>query len=55
MVEIRWTDQSLEDIESIAEFIARDSEKYAKIQTARFFETAAILENKPNVVELSLN
>lgn len=37
MVEVRWTSQALEDIRSIAEFISRDSVKYAEIQVARFF------------------
>jgi len=33
MVKINWTPQSSYDIDNIAEFIAKDSEKYAKIQT----------------------
>jgi len=32
MVKIIWTDQAIEDINNIAEFIAKDSEKYAKIE-----------------------
>jgi toxin ParE1/3/4 len=47
MAEIRWTDQALLDIENIAEFIAKDSETYAKIMVERFFEEAEILENFP--------
>jgi toxin ParE1/3/4 len=47
MVEIRWTLQSLEDIENIAEFIAKDSEKYAKIQVQRFFDCVEILRTQP--------
>lgn len=31
MAEIRWTNQAVEDLESIANFIARDSENYAKM------------------------
>lgn len=31
MAEIRWTNQAVDDLESIAEFIARDSENYAKM------------------------
>ena len=30
MVEVRWTFEALEDLESIAEFIARDSPHYAQ-------------------------
>jgi len=31
MADIRWTDQAVEDLQSIADFIARDSENYAKM------------------------
>jgi toxin ParE1/3/4 len=48
MVEIRWTDQSLEDINNIAEFIAKDSERYAKIQVQRFFDKTEVLIYHPN-------
>jgi len=47
MVDVRWTDQSLEDIENIAEFIAKDSQKYARIQVQRFFERTEILLTHP--------
>jgi addiction module RelE/StbE family toxin len=47
MAEIRWTDQSLIDIENIAEFISKDSERYASIQVERFFEETEILKTFP--------
>ena len=47
MVEIRWTDQSLIDIENIAEFIAKDSKRYASIQVERFFQETDILVTFP--------
>lgn len=47
MAEVKWTAQALYDIETIAEFIARDSEKYAKIQVERFFQKVQILETFP--------
>lgn len=47
MVTIKWTEQSIQDIENIASFIASDSERYAKIQTNRFFEIVSILVNHP--------
>lgn len=47
MVKIIWSDQSIDDINNIAEFIAKDSEKYAKIQVKRFFDRTIILENHP--------
>lgn len=47
MVEVRWTPQSIEDIGNVAEFISKDSRKYALIQVQYFFEAAEILENFP--------
>jgi len=47
MVKITWTEQSLNDVENIAQFIATDSEKYAKVQVARFFNQSLILETFP--------
>ena len=64
MVEVKWTSQSLEDINNISEYIAKDSPRYAQIQVDDFFETAKILEifpeagriipemNKPSLREL---
>ncbi len=45
--EVNWTPQSLEDIDNIASFIAKDSLHYAKIQTERFFEKVKVLEQHP--------
>ena len=36
MVEVNWASQSIEDIENIAAYIAKDSEKYAQIQVQDF-------------------
>jgi toxin ParE1/3/4 len=47
MVEVKFTDQSLTDIDNIAKFIASNSEKYAKIQVQRFLERIEILETNP--------
>ena len=47
MVEINWTKQSIQDIDKIAEFIAKDSDHYAKVQVQRFFSAAKILEKQP--------
>ncbi len=46
MDKIRWTDQAIDDIENIAEFISKDSIKYAKIQVQRFFDITGILEKQ---------
>ena len=47
MVKVNWTTQSIEDIRSIAEFIAKDSSKYANLQVDLFFANAQLLENFP--------
>lgn len=47
MVKIIWSDRSIEDINNIAEFIAKDSTKYAKIQVQRFFDRIEILIAHP--------
>jgi plasmid stabilization system protein ParE len=49
MVQINWTLQSIEDIESIAEFIAKDSVKYAQIQVVSFFESVENLKAYPKI------
>ena len=49
MVTINWTSQSIIDIENIAEFIAKDSERYAKIQTLRFFEAVEVLQTNSEI------
>lgn len=49
MVEVRWTDQSLADIENIAGFIAKDSIRYSKIQVQRFIDSTKILKTQPNL------
>ena len=47
MVEVRWTVQSIEDIKSIAEFIEKESSKYADSQVDSFFTHSEILEVFP--------
>ncbi len=47
-LKIKWTTYALEDINSIAEFIAKDSEYYAIVQVERFFQQVLILETHPN-------
>ncbi len=48
MVEVNFTDQALADINNIAIFISKNSEKYAKIQVQRFLDRIKIIETKPN-------
>lgn len=47
MVKVNWTKQSIQDIDKIAEFIAKDSDHYAKVQVQRFFNAAKVLEKQP--------
>lgn len=47
MVEVRWTLQAIEDINGIAEFIARDSERYAEMQVMRFFAEEDGISSNP--------
>ena len=47
MVVVRWTNQSINDIQNIAEYISKDSLKYARIQVNTFFGRCKILEKFP--------
>lgn len=49
MVQINWSLQSIEDIESIAEFIAKDSVKYAQVQVVSFFESVENIKAYPKI------
>ncbi|MDB5012179.1 MAG: plasmid stabilization protein [Daejeonella sp.] len=49
MVRVNWTFQSVNDVKNIADFIAKDSKKYAQIQVHRFFEATEILETSPKI------
>ncbi len=47
MVELIWTDQALDDLEDIGDYIAETSEKYAKLTVQRLFEMPDIQKNYP--------
>jgi plasmid stabilization system protein ParE len=47
MVEVRVTEKAYKDLEAIAEFIARDSEKYAKVLVQQFYSSILVLQNFP--------
>lgn len=47
MAKVKWTPQSLDDIEAIANFIARDSDYYAQMFTVRIFAAVEHLELFP--------
>ncbi|MCK5906988.1 MAG: type II toxin-antitoxin system RelE/ParE family toxin [Flavobacteriales bacterium] len=52
MVDVRWTNRALIDINDIANFIALDSFKYATIQINRFFDKVKILNKHPEIGRL---
>jgi len=41
---LEWSEEALEDIESIATYIEKDSPAYAKSVVSKFFEKAEILQ-----------
>lgn len=47
MAKLNWTDQAITDLNNIAEYIARDSLKYAKIQIKRIRAKAQLLKIFP--------
>ena len=47
MVSLIWTAEALQDIDSIAAFISRDSEFYAKQFVQKLFDAAVKLERFP--------
>jgi len=46
MVQIRWTLQAVSDLKDIAEYISKDSKKYAKLQIIRIKLRARILQSQ---------
>lgn len=49
MASIIWTQNALNDINNIAEFISRDSEFYAKQFVKKLMNAAIKLENYPEI------
>ncbi len=50
---LKWSEEALEDIESIASYIEKDSPFYAKSVVSKFFEKAEILQEFPELGEKS--
>lgn len=48
MVKINWTDQAIEDLTNIAEFIRKDSEKYARITVKNIRDRVRQLQQFPS-------
>ena len=49
MVKVIWTQRSLTDLKSIAEYISQDSIKYASLTIGRLFEVTKYLETNPRI------
>lgn len=49
MVEVKWTNNAIEDLKEISKYISRDSPKYARILTNQIFEIVKHLEQFPNL------
>ena len=47
MVRLNWTDQAIKDLNKIAEYIAIDSQRYAKVQIKRIRTKAQTLTQFP--------
>ena len=43
-IKLEWSEEALEDIESIATYIEKDSPTYAKSVVSKFFEQAEIIK-----------
>jgi toxin ParE1/3/4 len=44
---VRWTDQAVEDLWAIREFISRDSPQYGRLVAERIYDATARLEDFP--------
>ena len=49
MVKIIWTQRSLTDLKSIAEYISQDSIKYASLTVERIINVTSYLETNPKI------
>jgi toxin ParE1/3/4 len=47
VAEVTWTDQALDDLDSICLFIARDAPRHAELFAARVFQATERLEHFP--------
>lgn len=47
MVKLIWTDQAINDLGDIGDYIAENSERFAKLTIKKLFERADILKNFP--------
>jgi plasmid stabilization system protein ParE len=49
MVQINWTNQAIQDLKDIGEYIAKDSEHCAKLQVVKIKARVQILKSHPQI------
>jgi len=49
MVRIEWTERSLEDLNEIRDYIARDSKSYANLFVKKLYDAVQKLKEFPNI------
>ena len=49
MVQIEWTERSLDDLKVIHDYIARDSKSYANLIIKKIYNTVQKLKEFPNI------
>ena len=47
MVKVIWTDSSIQDLDNIGDYIAKDSVRYAEITVSELFGSVEILDRNP--------
>lgn len=49
MVEIKWSEQAIQDLDQIAEYISKDSFVYAQNVVERIFNVESVLRAQPKI------
>ncbi|PIY34698.1 MAG: type II toxin-antitoxin system RelE/ParE family toxin [Bacteroidetes bacterium CG_4_10_14_3_um_filter_42_6] len=52
MVRVNWTFQAKDDLKSIAEYISRDSKRYAKLQVLRIRNKTSLLKSQTHLSKI---
>ena len=53
MVTVKWTDNAIQDLDDIAEYIAKDSLRYAQLTVTSLFTSVDILEKFPRIGKMN--
>ena len=49
MAKVIWTNRAIKDLESIAEYISKDSSHYAKLTLEKIIDTELIIQENPKI------